>query len=429
MAAKPCPRRDFIQNIAITLLTISAVLLLVKSQFYSLGFSAGSDYLYRFTGTPPAAMTTPHEQAISLAAPVRVVVTGTYGRYGNTTLTTADPEFEPLGTLLSEVLGSSRVFTASSEQAFLHALTDTASVYYDFCTPLPLSVLAAGLGLSWQEDDIQVQRLVVSQQDIDSVVDLYLWDNDSAYFQCTSAVSPNTLLHTVNQYELGNATLAMDHSLPNSEHLAPLSLFLEDAVELPVLTASSDVGISDWLLSAMNFNPRTNLRYPDPDGTEVIVEGERTLRIGINGSILYQSGGESILSLANSDQMLSLQDTAAATGVLLNHILGNRAGEGSLYLRSIRRTDTQTFLEYDYQVGGVPVHFADGQPAAKVRLSKNIVDNLSLRFRQYTSSVQPSLLLPLRQAMAVSSLQQGAELSIGYVDRGSESVSAQWLNP
>lgn len=427
MPAKTRTRRDFIQNIAITLLTVSATLLLAKSQFYSLGVFADSGYLSRFTSTPTAVESTLHEQALSLAAPVRVAVTGTYGRYGNITMTTADPEFEPLGTLLSEVLGSSRTFTPSSEHAFLRALSGTSSVYYDFCAPLPLSVLAGALGSTPQKDEILVQRLVVSHQESDGVC-LYLWDNADTYFQCTSAVAPGTLLDTVTHYELGDAFLALDDTLSDSEHLAPLSLFLKDPVTLPVLTASSTLGSSDWLLSAMNFNPRTNLRYPDPDGTEVIVEGERTLRIGTGGHILYQSGGEPILALATTDQVPSLQDAAVATGVLLNNILGNNTGEGALYLRSIHQVEKQTFLEFDYHVWGVPVHFSDGQPAAKVILDGNVVDNLTLRFRQYTSSIHPSLLLPLRQAMAVASRQEGAELSIGYVDCCSETVSAQWLN-
>lgn len=427
MTTKAHSRRDLIQNIVITVLTLSAMLLLAKSQFYSLGVSAGSDYLSRFTNRSAAAESTLHEQVPSLIAPVRVAVTSTYGRYGNITMTTADAEFEALGTLLSEVLGSSRIFEKSSKQEFLHALSGTASVYYDFCAPLPLSVLAGILGIPLQEDEILVQRLVISHQEPDEVR-LYLWDNASTYYQCTSAVSSGTLLDTVNHYELGDAFLALDHSLPGSEHLAPLSLFLNDQFHLPVLTTSSALGSSDWLLSAMNFNPRTNLRYPDPDGTEVIVEGERTLRIGTGGHILYQSGGEPILSLVYIDQTPSLQDAAVATGLLLNNILGDNGGEGILYLSSIHQTGNQTSMEFNYHIGGIPVYFSDGLPAATVLLNGNAVDNITLRFRQYTSSVQSSLLLPLRQAIAVAGRQEGAELSIAYVDYGSETVSAQWLN-
>ena len=52
---------------------------------------------------------------------------------------------------------------------------------------------------------------------------------------------------------------------------------------------------------------------------------------------------------------------------------------------------------------------------------------MTLRIRQYTSLEESSLLLPLRQALAVAARHPGTELTIGYVDNGSDTVSAQWL--
>ncbi len=51
---------------------------------------------------------------------------------------------------------------------------------------------------------------------------------------------------------------------------------------------------------------------------------------------------------------------------------------------------------------------------------------LSLRFRQYTDAGETSLLLPLRQALAIAVQREGGELSIGYVDNG-VTASAKWL--
>ena len=428
MAKQKRPRRDLIQNLLITVLAVSAVLLFAQSQLYTLGVTMGSDYLSRFTGTSADADPLHHDQTLALTAPVRVAVTGTYGRYGSVSLTTAAPEFEPLGTLLGEVLGSSRVYSASSETAFLHALSTGSSVYYDFCAPLPLSVLAGLMGTTAEGDELLVQRAVISDLGGDSVT-LFLWDNGGVYLQCISAVSAGALLDTVSRYELGDAHFALDGALPDSEQLSPLSLFPKDLddLPLPVYTASSATGGSERLLTALNFNPRTNLRYPDADGTEVIVEGERTLRLSPSGQILYQSGGEDILTISASEQTPTLRQAALGTGQLLTNLLGSHAGEASLYLRSVRQEEHRTTLEYDYHVDGIPVRFSDGAPAAVVTLHNNTVEELELRFRQYVSSGQPSLLLPLRQAMAVAGRTPGAELVLGYVDRGSETVSAQWL--
>lgn len=421
-------RRDLIQNTLIALLTVSAILLFAQSQLYSLGLSAGSDYLSRITGTQDADHSILPHSYPAMAAPVRVAVTGTYGRYADIAMSTDDQEFEPLGTLLGEVLGSARIFVPSTERAFLDALSTGSSVYYDFTASLPLSVLSSLMGRSLEEeDDTFARRLVVSDDGSDKVM-LYLQDDAGTFLQCATAVSQDSLLSTINSYETGGASFAMDDQLPDSNHLAPLSLFPETPQPhaLPVLTATSSIGSTDWLLSALDFNPRTNLRYVEADGTEVIVEGERSIRIGSGGRILYQSSGEHILTISAVPNP-SLQEAASGAAQLLNTLVGADVGEASLYLSGAHREENRTVLTFDYNVDGIPVYFADNNPAAELTLIGNAVTQLTIRFRQYTSSGQPSLLLPLPQAIAVAALQDHPELTIGYEDRGSETVSAQWL--
>ena len=87
-------RRDFLQNISIVLLTLSAVFLIAQTQLYTLGVNAGSGYLRNLAGD--AAQAPPSSQAAltSLSAPVRLAVTGVYGgRYGSVAATTADEIF------------------------------------------------------------------------------------------------------------------------------------------------------------------------------------------------------------------------------------------------------------------------------------------------------------------------------------------------
>ncbi len=88
-------RRDFIQNITIALLCVSAVLLFAKTQMYNLGVSSGGPLSFLagsdLPSPPPLAVT-----ETVLTAPVRAAVTSAYGRYGSVTLTTGDEAFEPL---------------------------------------------------------------------------------------------------------------------------------------------------------------------------------------------------------------------------------------------------------------------------------------------------------------------------------------------
>ena len=75
----------------------------------------------------------------------------------------------------------------------------------------------------------------------------------------------------------------------------------------------------------------------------------------------------------------------------------------------------------------MPVRFSDGSYAAEVTLTGSTISTLSLHFRQYTATGEKSLLLPLRQALAIAAKSDGAELSLGYADNGAAALSACWL--
>lgn len=111
---------------------------------------------------------------------------------------------------------------------------------------------------------------------------------------------------------------------------------------------------------------------------------------------------------------------------LLNSLLSGQTSEAGLYLTGVRQTEHTVILTFGWQSGGVPIRFDRGGSAAEVTLSGCAVSALTLRFRQYADTGETSLLLPLRQALAIAVRQAGAELSIGYVD-GGVSASARWL--
>lgn len=129
-------RRNLIQNIAIALLSVSAVLLFAQLQLYNLGTSEDPLYLERLTGVLPEGSPS---RLREFPAPVRVVLTDSYGRYGSLGFTTNSDGFSALG--LREALGSVQHLAPSTAGAFRTALSGP-SIYFDFLNPLPLQVLA-----------------------------------------------------------------------------------------------------------------------------------------------------------------------------------------------------------------------------------------------------------------------------------------------
>ena len=420
-------RRDFWQNITITLLSLSAVVLFARTQLYD---RALPSYLQPFHESSTIASSVISSQDAILTAPVRVAVSGPYGRYGSVTLTTSTTaeEFSPLGTLLGEALSSAQMYTPCQEQDFFTALS-SPSVYYDFLHPLPLSILA-GMVNAQGEEALQVRHLVITSPGAAQVL-LYLLDSTGKYLCCTTALTPQALEHIIGGFEQGNAMFAYDaHSRyeEDAQALYPLSLFLPDAPPvLPELTADPSISSADQILSSLEFNPHTNYRWTESSGTQVITDGDRMLRIRTDGTLRYQSGGSDTLSIESKNALPSLWEAANGVSSLLSGLLPPSA-EAQLYLKEISRTGQETRLVFDYQYSGVPIRFSSGESAAEVILSDASVSSLRFTFRSYTASDSQASLLPLRQAMAIAAKKPEAELMIGYADHGQAQVLPQWLS-
>ena len=210
--------------------------------------------------------------------------------------------------------------------------------------------------------------------------------------------------------------------------LDPCSLLPAQPPALPAFTLGDPLaGGTDWLLSALGFNPRSRTRHTESSGTELIIDGDRTLRIRPDNTIHYQSGNEPILRVKAAGDLPTAREAALGAGSLLSSLLAPVSGELQPWLQSLRRSGDVTALRFGYQLKGVPVRFQDGGFAAEITLTGSAVTALSLRFRQYNAAEEPSLLLPLPQALAVAAASPGKELSIGYVERGGE-CRAYWLS-
>lgn len=260
MDAKRRNHRDFLQNIIISLLSLSAVILIAQTQIYSLGDS--SDYFQQFLGGN-SEETNPAVQSVSLSSPLRVAVSGTYGRYGDVDLVTSDESFRQLGSLLGEALGSAQQQISCSQESFAAAL-NRPSIYYDFLTPQPLSMLAKELDAEISSD-LFVRALLLSDNGANSV-QLYFWDGADSFQVCATALTPSDLDTLIGQYEQGNAFFASDRAALDETFaaVAPWSLFLQTTPELPVLSAQPMQTDTDALLTTLRFNPEPTTAIPIP---------------------------------------------------------------------------------------------------------------------------------------------------------------------
>lgn len=421
-------RRDMLQNIAITLLAVSAVLLFIRTQSYMLPQDENFVSNLFQTGSP-GTDTSSQPAAAALSAPVRVAVSGTYGRYGDITLSTGDTDQfgRLLSPLLSEALGSGQSFSPCTQTDFLSALS-RASVCYDFLQPLPLSVLSMLVGLdNAGESDIQARYVAVSE--LDGTVSLLVWDGTDTFLQCETAIKASRLQDVISSYELGNAAFAFDlsHSDPVYENISPCSLFVSPMPQFQTLDVSSSAEDTSALLSALGFNPYANTRYTESNGTKVVMEGDQTLRLSPDGYLRYQSGTEPTLSVAKGDEP-SLEEAVQGAWELLHTLLAGHLGSAAPYLSQVTQSGDTTVLQFGLHVDGMPIRFADDAPAAEIQLRGSAVLSLSAALRSYTLSGENAAPLPLRQASAIAALDPGKGLSPAYVDDGGSVCELSWLS-
>lgn len=422
-------RRDVLQNIAITLLSVSAVLLFIQTQSYMLLPDDG--FVGSFFQSGTAGTESPSQETVAaLSAPVQIVVSGTYGRYGDIALSTADADRfgRLLAPLLSEALGSKQSFSPCTQTDFLSALS-RASVYYDFLQPLPLSVLSMLVGLQGSSDDSGVLARYVVISELDSTVSLLIWDGADSFLRCETGVKSSRLQDVISSYELGNAAFAFDlvQSDPVFEDISPCSLFVSPMPQFQTLNVSAREDDTSSLLSALGFNPYANTRYTESNGTEVVMEGDQTLRISADGQLRYQSGARSSLFIADSDSP-TLDEAVQGAWELLQTVISGHLGSAVPYLSQVTQSGDTTVLRFGFHVDGTPVRFLDDAPAAEIRLQGSAVTSLSVTLRSYALSGDSASPLPLRQAAAIAALEPGKDLSLAYVDDGGSTCELTWLS-
>ena len=407
--------KNKLQNFLIVLLSVTAVLLFLQNRRLTHGDGGLLSRLFADPGTAIADSAGPAEIA---ALPLRFAASGDYAAYGSLGMTTADEAFSSPGSLLREALGSASGRQTADEGDFLAAL-DSTSLYYDFLTVLPASLLGWHLDCEVPQGLEQVRYLLLSVQG-GSVV-LFCGDGEHD-LRCQTKVSASDLTALVNSRELPGVVFA--GQLSQAEGLSPLSLLPSEEVSLPQLSAASCAAESA-LWNLLGFNPRTNNYYLESDGTQVILEGESTLRLRPGSVIRYEGRG---LSLSDQGSFSDAGDAVEAGGRFLSALLQSCGSGTGLLLRQVQATADGWTMDFDYHAGGYPIiRSGSGAAMASLTLRGTEVAELELTLRRYTVTEENSPLLPLTQALAIARRYAGAEVSLGYLDGGSDTLSASWL--
>lgn len=424
-------RVDRLQNLAIFLLTLSALALLSSIPL----FGALSDLSlldlakgWAKKGTAPVQKET--TSLATLGAPLRLVLSNDYTRLGFDALTTLDDAFNPSGVYLGAALGTVNMAEREDPDAFLSALRGTG-VYFDFTAALPTDGLALALGVTTPELPLSTVRRALLCPDESGGVALHLADADGICCVCSTALGTEELDALLLALDGNGAEFAM---LSGADYamLAPETLILSEATPRCVLSADlpfSPADSADFLRRA-EFNAYTENRYVESSGTVIVRGTASTLHLNPNGVIGYQGGSADPGSVyavpSEQPNAPTLREAIAAAQKLMVTLTQGQLGEAGVYLVDARSAAGGYEVIFDYCCGGTPIRFADGGHAATVTVKGGSISAFSLRLRRYTATAETALLLPLRQAAAIARIKPGAELSVAYIDGGGETVTPSW---
>lgn len=412
-----------VQNIIIVCLIVSAVFLFSRTGLIQ------PDTLNHFFSGVSQPSSSPQDQKINVQQPIHIAVRVGSECTGWLNETSSGEIFEDFGPLLTEALGSASTVTSVDETEFRRAL-ENDSVYYDFTATLPLPLLEQWLGGSDESPLSSARALLLSSLQDNSAV-LYSWnpDNDT-FYRWNTTVPADSLLSAAEKHTGSALEFAFLSDAPYN-NLAPYTLICQDRTTLYELSAKTvaQAECESEILTALEFNIHSNSRYPESNGTEVIVQGMRTLRFVPDGTVLYSGSedGVPLLNVEHQDENATLAECTDAAWQMASTLLRNHLGDASMYLRSVS-TDGNGNAEvlFGYMVVGYPVVFQDDY-AVKIQIENNTITSFSLHLRSYTLTEKSSTLLPVLQAAAAAQDENAHELFCGYYDDGSDALLPCWL--
>jgi len=410
--------RDWVQNAALVVLTLSALFLLIRLPLLQ---NIRSSARPLFSGEPgPAPEDTPPAAMLSS---MNLLVTGDseHGRSGKLCTGMEDAALEEAAPLFQEALGSAVLDGEASDAVLRRALNDPG-LYLEFtCGEMPIQAVAAWLG---EETDLEqsVQAMALTAGDDDQVV-LFLLDQTGKITRCGTALPGSAVRTACENFAPNGACFAFETEYTS---LAPYTVLVTETAVFPVVSAERPAGYSAYnLLTALDFNAHTLSRYTESGGAEVVEESPRTLRIAPDGMVSFISRGSAASNLYRvSGQGLR---EILTSGWRLAAALTDGAGASPLFLQAAEESEAGYILRFRYEVNGVPVFFSDGSDALTVTFQDGAVSSFTYRCRSYTPlAEEPAALLPAGMAQAIAADYPDADLSIGYEDDGSGQLTAQW---
>ena len=350
---------------------------------------------------------------LDAAQPVAISVKSTAGR--STAMwdfDTLDAAFDTYGGLLGQAMDTAERFAAASENQVRKALSGTC-VYFRYHRSLPASLLASWLGAELHADLPETQTCVLAAEG--DVVALYFLG--SPHFRAVTQVDPYDLITLVEKSRPDGSQMAFE----TDSQLSPTALLPGSTVSAPGVATSNpcDSRYMDQLATDLGFNPYSDTRFIDDDGTTHFSEANNALSISSNGEIVLTNADSSRFQ-ASSGKRDALVELARQ---LVETTVGDVCGTARIYLSGVEQQEDTTVCTFEYLVSGITVDL--GAKAATVTFSGSSVREMRIRAVAFRLTGNALLPLPVTQAAAI--LPPDSNLLLQYRTDGGSALAVGWM--
>lgn len=323
--------------------------------------------------------------------------------------------------LFGEALGSAGTAKEITQSQWRAALSEQG-VFISYRSAQRPDVLAAWLGTTASAEISEVlgDMFIISGGEGENAL-LYYADTDGGKFYCCeTAVTTNTLVNAASEFQPGGGAFA--YETEGLESVFPYTIIPAQTPAVSELAVSNPLGVTiemSALYRAFDLNSGALHQYEESDGTKVLVEGTKTLRVSPGGGITF-SGEEGRGGAVSSIEALSSAYAAVSTVIL------PYCGEGELVLRAVEKQGADHIITFDYSVNGIAVELPGGEYAAKFTVGAAGIEEAVLNLRCYSYTGAEEYLLPVSQACAVASSEGAEYIELVYRENGGE-VHAAWV--
>ena len=425
---------DMAKNLAIIMLTISAVLLLFKATVSGRdSFFGGLDGL--FGGNSDSGIVEqPRRDVTALASdPVFLLVTAEKGshyavKYNSNT---KDKLIAQFSGSLGEALGSSGKPEEVSVENWQTALLGSG-VFFDYLYPQPLSAIASSLGTEIsQETSLESARRFYLGKDKGKLVLYFISEGNGTVYRCDTALNFSSLESKISECPPGTAKFVFEQGKDYAS-LDPYFIFSYETEPLRAVAVSNPVRDSfdgTGLLEYFGMNSRGVQEYPDEsDGSKIYVEGDKRLRIESSGKVIFDTSETNGIIVNSGSADLTITDSISACSDIVKNSIGPVSGEGVTELVSVSNifSPSSCTINFGYFVNGIPVTLPGNKYAATFQISNGTIVKAELYLRTYTLPGGTIVPLPEKQAAVIAEVK-GGEPVLTYEDK-TDSVTCTWIN-